>query len=78
MLIRVTFRSKVDGSATIIIAEGLLGTQTGDTLQPGVDQISLEVGDVPTFAQTPTPEGVPIATPTETSEEKGNALLLIF
>jgi hypothetical protein len=51
VLMKITFRGKADGLATISIAEGAFGAPTGDTIQPTLDQVSIAIGHAP----TPTP-----------------------
>jgi hypothetical protein len=68
LLMRITFRAKVDGLATIAISQGLFGTQTGDTIQPTLDQVNITIGN----ASTPTPTLIPVAALIAPSEEEGD------
>lgn len=43
LLIEITFRAKMDGQATISIEEGLLGTQTGETISPILDKTRINI-----------------------------------
>ena len=43
LLVRVTFRAKTEGQATVSIADGLFGTQTGATLEPELDSVAIDI-----------------------------------
>lgn len=74
VLVRIAFRGKADGLATIAISAGLFGTQTGETIQPGLDQINLAVGNAPppTYTHTSTT----VAASTETPGGEGVCSIL--
>lgn len=42
-LLRVTFRARAEGQATISIEEGLFGTQTGETIAPALDSAEIRI-----------------------------------
>lgn len=72
VLMQITFRGKADGLATIAISEGLFGTQSGDTIQPGLDQIDIAVGSAPVTNSTPMSGGTPAGTLEEMTGKAGD------
>jgi hypothetical protein len=73
VLIQITFRGKADGLITIVISEGLFGTQTGKTIQAELDQISLAVGNALATTPTSAPTSTTVATPATTSGGMGGS-----
>lgn len=43
LLIEITFRASAVGAATLSLAEGLFGTQTGETVAPTLDAVTVEI-----------------------------------
>jgi hypothetical protein len=43
VLVRVTFRAKAAGQATVTIVEGLFGTQTGETIAPSLGSVQITI-----------------------------------